>query len=89
MRYAYVVTAYRWADRDNHSYVVGVASTPEGAIRLAHQEQRDRGGKYWCEALEILVDDPREQSRLLDQPPAVIHPLPERGACCAKMMEEE
>lgn len=49
----YVVTAYRWGERSNHSYVVGVCSKKEAAIKMADFERQYRGGKYECEVLEV------------------------------------
>ena len=34
----HVVQAYRWGDRENHSYVVGVYDTKEQAIIAADKE---------------------------------------------------
>ena len=52
----YVVTAYRWGERANHSYVVGVCSKKEAAIKMALFERRYRGGKYECEVLETTLN---------------------------------
>jgi|GEM_PF-3298420 len=48
----YVVTAYKWADRSAHSYVVGVYDKKAMAIKQADAETEYRGGKYSCEVLE-------------------------------------
>jgi hypothetical protein len=43
----YVVTMYRWGDRENHSYVVGAfADDEERAVRLGKEMHEYRGGKY-------------------------------------------
>ena len=52
----YVVTAYRWGDRERHSYVVGVYSTEGAARRAAEAEEGQRGGKYECEILRMALD---------------------------------
>lgn len=53
----YVVTAYRFGDRENHSYVVGVFSTHALAMEASEIEQTWRGGnKYFCEVDEITID---------------------------------
>jgi hypothetical protein len=49
----YVVTAYRWGSRDEHSYVVGACLKKLSAVKLAEQEETNRGFKYMCEVLEI------------------------------------
>lgn len=53
---AYTVTAYRWGQRANHSYVVGVFSDIERAKAAAEDEQIGRGGKYECEVVESEID---------------------------------
>lgn len=53
----YVVTMYRWGDRECHSYVLGVFSTKTKATKAGDIEQEYRGGnKYYPEILEIAVD---------------------------------
>lgn len=54
----YVVTAYRWGDHEQHSYVVGAFSNPNKATRSKHDEEQHRGGKYSCEIVELMVDRP-------------------------------
>lgn len=60
----YVVTAYRWGQRDNHSYVVSAETSLERAKTVAQYEFEYRGGKYGieiCEAYtEMPVNFPRE-----------------------------
>ena len=53
---AYVVTAYRFSDRERHSYVVGVFTNPELAIEIAEQVPDERGGKYYAEVLKFQLD---------------------------------
>ena len=54
----YTVTAYRWGNREKHSYVVGVYSTKEKAIFAAVKEETYRGGiKYRCQILEWELDN--------------------------------
>jgi len=48
----FVVTAYKFADRSAHSYVVGVYNKKAMAIKMADAETEYRGGKYSCEVLE-------------------------------------
>ena len=48
----YIVHAYRWGDRECHSYSVGVCTEKEQALALAEHEEDYQGGKYKCEVLE-------------------------------------
>lgn len=52
----YIVTAYRWGDRQHHSYVIGVFSKKQKAINEAEKEERHRGGKYRAEVIETEID---------------------------------
>lgn len=75
----YVVTAYRWGQRHNHSYVVGAYSTEEQAREVAREEERSRGGnKYECEVVlapldfysgESFDDDPTPIVRIAEEQP--------------------
>lgn len=56
----YIVTAYRWGHRDNHSYVVGAFSTKEQADQAADTHVGWRGGKYGCEVVECDVGNTSE-----------------------------
>ena len=51
--YIYTVTAYRYGDRERHSYVVGCFDTETAATKIAIEEEFLRGGKYSCEVVEI------------------------------------
>src|SRR6266849_1212303 len=53
----YPVTAYRWSDRENHSYFVGVYAKKAAALKAADKEKDNRGGKYDCEVLEVELDN--------------------------------
>ena len=53
----FVVTAYRWGDKEGHSYVVGVFDTEELAIAQAKLEKEWRGGKYECEVIVMDLND--------------------------------
>ena len=53
----YIVTAYRFGDKHNHSYVVGAFSTKEEAIRQAKIEEEWRGGKYDCEVIVMRLNE--------------------------------
>ena len=50
----YVVTAYRFGNREGHSYVVGVSIDKNKALLIADNEEDRRGrNKYHCEILEF------------------------------------
>ncbi len=53
----YVVTAYRWGRKENHSYVLGVFSKKAKAIKVADSHRDYRGGKYDCVVDECILDD--------------------------------
>ena len=52
----YTVHAYRWGDRECHSYTVGVFGKKYAALKAAETEEDYRGGKYECEVLEWALD---------------------------------
>ena len=52
----YTVHAYRWGDRECHSYTVGVYGKKNSARKAAETEENFRGGKYKCEVLEWEID---------------------------------
>ena len=52
----YVNIAYRFGDRDNHSYLQGVYSTTEIANENAEQEEAARNGKYQVEIIQVEID---------------------------------
>jgi hypothetical protein len=52
MENIYTVHAYKWGDRENHSYSVGVYQKKHAALKTAEAEEEWRGGKYECEVLE-------------------------------------
>lgn len=70
----YTVHAYRWGDRENHSYSVGVYSKKHGALKAAETEEDYRGGKYECEVMEWTLDSGIQGNH--DTPPKVIKALP-------------
>ncbi len=47
---------YRWGNRENHSYPLGVFSKKEIAEHIAQCEEDGRGGKYTAEIKEIKVN---------------------------------
>jgi hypothetical protein len=66
MKLVYVVTMYRWGNREKHSYVVGVYSSYESAIETAKLEVSSRGGKYEAEVLRIPLDAPWSMDLIYD-----------------------
>lgn len=70
----YTVHAYRWGDRELHSYTVGVYSKKAAALKAAEAETEYRGGKYECEVIEFEVDIGGEGRR--DNPGKTIKELP-------------
>lgn len=52
----YVVTAYRWGLRDNHSYVVGAYLDKKLAKIVAREHVGYRGNKYGCEVIECNAE---------------------------------
>lgn len=44
----YIVTAYRWGDREDHSYNIGVFQDKHKAQQVAESHCEYRGGKYAC-----------------------------------------
>lgn len=52
----YTVHAYRWGDREFHSYTVGVFGKKHAALNAAETEEDYRGGDYECEVLEWTLD---------------------------------
>lgn len=44
----YIVNAYRWGNRENHSYTLGAFTDQQKAIDCAESHTTYRGGKYSC-----------------------------------------
>ena len=55
MSEVYVVHAFRWGDREKHSYIAGVYTCEQKAIERGEYERDYRGGKYECEVLKFTV----------------------------------
>lgn len=51
----YTVHAYRWGDRECHSYPIGVYISRELALNAAKSVEINRSGKYTCEVIEWEV----------------------------------
>ena len=64
----YVVTMYRWGDREAHSYVHGVFLKKHAALKAGEDERMYRGGsKYYPEVLEYDHDTPGK-GKLINTP---------------------
>lgn len=57
----YVVHAFRWGDRESHSYIAGVYRKKNAALTKAHDEREHRGGKYICEVREFIPGEDHEK----------------------------
>jgi hypothetical protein len=71
----YTVHAYRYGDRERHSYSVGVYSKKEKALKAADFECNYRGGKYECEVIEWVPDTPTPEGNAR-MPYKIIKSLP-------------
>lgn len=56
LKVLYTVVAYRFGDRERHSYLVGVFEKKQKALVEAEKEEEYRGGKYICEICEIELN---------------------------------
>ena len=61
----FIVTAYRWGDKERHSYVVGMTNTKALAVQYAEDEEDFRGGKYRCEVIEIPLNEVMEDRHII------------------------
>lgn len=52
----YIVTAYRWGNKESHNYVIGVFDNKDVASQQAKYEEERRSGKYTCEIIETEVN---------------------------------
>lgn len=52
----HIVQAYRWGDREKHSYVVGVYDTKKRAVIAADKEEEYRGMKYKCAIISTSLN---------------------------------
>jgi len=56
-QFVYTVNAFRFGQRNNHSYIVGVYPYAESALKAAFVEEKYRGGKYMCEVMEWILGE--------------------------------
>ena len=59
-RIAYIVTMYRYGDREKHSYVLGAFSAESIAREWGEKEKEYRGGKYEPEIIRFCIDSPTD-----------------------------
>jgi len=52
----YIVTMYRYGDRESHSYVLGVWDKKAQATKYGQIEESWRGGKYMSEVLPVEIN---------------------------------
>ncbi|MEX0595701.1 MAG: hypothetical protein WD512_04305 [Candidatus Paceibacterota bacterium] len=53
----YIVTAYRWGERSDHSYNLGVFTKKHKAQKVADSHRDYRGGKYACVVEKCVPDN--------------------------------
>lgn len=63
----FVVSAYRFGNKESHSYVVGMFNTIDRATKAASDEIEWRGGKYECEILSMRVNETHREFRNVAQ----------------------
>ncbi len=52
----YIVTMYRYGDKESHNYIIGVYTTKNIAIMNGNVELLCRGYKYYPEVIETELD---------------------------------
>ena len=68
----YTVVAYRFGDKERHSYIVGIFLNADDALQEALKEEEFRGGKYECEIYKIPLNTPMKMEgweTIKDVPP--------------------
>ena len=53
----YIVEAWRWGDREDHSYILGCWDNLEAAKRAADEHSHYRGGKYQCVVQQCKLNE--------------------------------
>jgi hypothetical protein len=49
----YIVTMYRWGNKENHSYVIGAFTDSKEAVKAGISHSQYRDGKYDPEIIEV------------------------------------
>ena len=62
----YIIIAYRWGCKENHSYIAGVKTEEQAAIKCANETTEERGGKYSCCIEEWTPDQPARERVAMD-----------------------
>ena len=79
----YIVTMYRWGNKENYSYTLGVYSTKILATKAGREEQKYRGGlKYVPEVVAYCLDDKNSRdiiSPIKDVKPRIVLRRVEHG----------
>lgn len=52
----YIVTMYRYGDKESHNYIIGVYTSKDIAIMNGNTEIIWRGNKYYPEVVEMELD---------------------------------
>lgn len=61
----YITTMYRYANKEKHSYVLGVFSKQEQAVVEGELERVNRGNKYFPEVLEMKLNISKKKKVVL------------------------
>lgn len=61
----YMVTAYRFGDREKHSYVVGIYTDLAKAVVSCSDEENNRGGKYSCIIDQSVMNSPEIPNKIV------------------------
>jgi Lar family restriction alleviation protein len=61
----YVVTMYRWGNRENHSYVLGMYDDENTAKQEAEKEIVNRDNKYFPEILQIPINKTKGERKII------------------------
>lgn len=61
----FVVTMYRWGERENHSYVLGVFDDKEKADSAGTNESEQRDGKYDMEIIRFKLNDTTKPEKIV------------------------
>jgi hypothetical protein len=86
-QFVYTVHAYRYGDRQSHSYAVGVYSKKNKALEAAEAEEEYRGLKYECEVLEWEVDKGLAENH--NNQPKIIKALEMEALALEKSVNQE
>lgn len=63
----YVVTMYRWGNRENHSYLLCICDAENKAVKRAKKEEHYRGGKYKAEIIKLQINADMESAEWIKE----------------------